>query len=151
MGTSFGQEFSNGAVNFDRIEVGSSVTTFADWMFCSSCQETNSKKKEERTGKGRKWCTTSVDDRRTKIPCFRDKRLSWTSNRSDLSGAGVSVSSKTVRSRLADVRLKGNFCEKSRISTYSSAKKDYSGQSKALIGQIIIGHKLYRGTKLKYR
>ncbi|GFT42889.1 hypothetical protein TNCV_3751791 [Trichonephila clavipes] len=53
--------------------------------------------------KGRKRCTTSVDDRRTKILSFRDKRISWVSIRSDLSDAGVSVSSKTIRRRLADM------------------------------------------------
>ncbi|GFX98342.1 hypothetical protein TNCV_4909851 [Trichonephila clavipes] len=32
-------------------------------------------------------CTISVNDGRTKILCFRDKRTSWTSIRSDLSDA----------------------------------------------------------------
>ncbi|GFX93873.1 transposable element Tcb1 transposase [Trichonephila clavipes] len=45
---------------------------------------------------------TTVDNRRTKKVCLRNKRISWTTNRSDLSDAGVSVSSKTIRSRLAD-------------------------------------------------
>ncbi|GFT73159.1 hypothetical protein TNCV_2554451 [Trichonephila clavipes] len=79
--------------------------------------------------KGRKRCTTSVDDRRTKILSFRDKRISWVSIRSDLSDAGVSVSSKTIR-RLADVRLKDRLPRKSRISIYSSAKRDYNGHDK---------------------
>ncbi|GFV85205.1 transposable element Tcb2 transposase [Trichonephila clavipes] len=34
---------------------------------------------------------------------LRDKRISWTSIRSYLSDAGVSVSSKTIKSRLADL------------------------------------------------
>ncbi|PRD34984.1 UNVERIFIED_CONTAM: hypothetical protein NCL1_12890 [Trichonephila clavipes] len=37
----------------------------------------------------------------TEILCFRDKRISWTAIRSNLSDAGVSVSTKTIRSRLA--------------------------------------------------
>ncbi|GFX89196.1 uncharacterized protein TNCV_20921 [Trichonephila clavipes] len=53
-------------------------------------------------GKGRKKCIISVDDRRTKILCLRDKRILWTSNRSYLRDAIVSVSSKTIRSRLTD-------------------------------------------------
>ncbi|PRD23954.1 UNVERIFIED_CONTAM: hypothetical protein NCL1_45021 [Trichonephila clavipes] len=44
----------------------------------------NNKKK---AGKDEKRCTTSVDNRRTKILCFRDKIISWTSIRSDLSDA----------------------------------------------------------------
>ncbi|GFV66815.1 transposable element Tcb1 transposase [Trichonephila clavipes] len=62
-----------------------------------------------KAGKGRKRCTTSVDDRRTKTLCFRDKRISWTSIGSDVSDARVSVSSKRMRSRLADVRPKGRI------------------------------------------
>ncbi|GFT55456.1 hypothetical protein TNCV_1626141 [Trichonephila clavipes] len=61
-----------------------------------------------KAGKSRKRCTTSVDDR-TKTLCFRDKRISWTSIGSDVSDACVSVSSKTMRSRLADVRPKGRI------------------------------------------
>ncbi|GFX23917.1 hypothetical protein TNCV_2730221 [Trichonephila clavipes] len=66
-------------------------------------QEKNSIKK---AGKGRKRYTKSksVDDRRIKILRFRDKRTSWTSIRSDISDGGVSVSSQTTRSRLADAR-----------------------------------------------
>ncbi|GFV62048.1 hypothetical protein TNCV_4108511 [Trichonephila clavipes] len=41
-----------------------------------------------------------------------DKRISWTSVRRDRSVAGVSVSSKTIRSRFADVRLKGRIPRK---------------------------------------
>ncbi|GFX14800.1 hypothetical protein TNCV_1485431 [Trichonephila clavipes] len=57
---------------------------------------------KKKAGKGRKRCTTSVDDRRIKKLCFRDKRILLTSIRSDLNNAGISVSSKTTRSRLAD-------------------------------------------------
>ncbi|GFU44033.1 hypothetical protein TNCV_4963461 [Trichonephila clavipes] len=64
---------------------------------------------KKKAGKGRKRCTLFVDDRRTKILCFRGKRISWTSIRSDLSDAGVSVSSKTFRSRLADL-LQFSYC-----------------------------------------
>ncbi|GFV11720.1 hypothetical protein TNCV_977091 [Trichonephila clavipes] len=41
-----------------------------------------------------------------------DKRISWTSIRSDLSDAGVSVCSKTASSRKADVKLKGRIQRK---------------------------------------
>ncbi|GFY19820.1 transposable element Tcb1 transposase [Trichonephila clavipes] len=56
----------------------------------------------KKAGKGLKKCTTSVDDRRIKILCSRDKRISWTPIRSDLSDADVSVNSKRTRSRLVD-------------------------------------------------
>ncbi|GFV48302.1 hypothetical protein TNCV_667041 [Trichonephila clavipes] len=46
----------------------------------------------KKAGKDRKRNTTSVDDRRIKILCFRDKRISWTPIRRDLSDSGVSVS-----------------------------------------------------------
>ncbi|GFW88104.1 hypothetical protein TNCV_217761 [Trichonephila clavipes] len=65
----------------------------------TQCQETNLIKKAV---KGRKRCTISVDDRRTKIIRFSDKRIPWTSIRSDLRDADVSVSSKIIRSRLED-------------------------------------------------
>ncbi|GFW56447.1 hypothetical protein TNCV_3313831, partial [Trichonephila clavipes] len=51
-------------------------------------------------GKGRKWCTTSVDDKRTKTLCLRDKRISWTSIGSDVSDACTFRQLKTMRSRL---------------------------------------------------
>ncbi|GFX47255.1 hypothetical protein TNCV_148651 [Trichonephila clavipes] len=68
----------------------------------------------------------------------------------DLSHVCVSVSSKTIRSRLADVGLKGRIPRKKQYLIHSSARRDYCGQWNTLIGQMIIGHKLYRGTKLKY-
>ncbi|GFY12407.1 hypothetical protein TNCV_1798291 [Trichonephila clavipes] len=65
----------------------------------------NKKKSRKRP----KRCTTSVDDRSLKIPCFRDKIILWTSIRSDLSNAGVSASSKTARSRLTDTQRGTTF------------------------------------------
>ncbi|GFW49652.1 hypothetical protein TNCV_2844321 [Trichonephila clavipes] len=41
--------------------------------------------------------------------CLRDKRILWTSIRSCLSDAGISVSSRTTNGRLADIRLKGTY------------------------------------------
>ncbi|GFV20467.1 hypothetical protein TNCV_4142281 [Trichonephila clavipes] len=73
-------------------------------LFKLSGDEFNKKQSRKRP---KKVCTTSVDDRRTKILRFQDKRMSLTAVRSDLSDAGVSVSSKTIRRRLAVVRLKG--------------------------------------------
>ncbi|GFW94055.1 uncharacterized protein TNCV_4813731 [Trichonephila clavipes] len=67
---------------------------------------------KKKAGKDRKRCTISVYDRKTKILCFRDKRISWSSMRSDLSVAGVSVSLKTITGKLADVRLKGRIPRK---------------------------------------
>ncbi|GFT67964.1 uncharacterized protein TNCV_38701 [Trichonephila clavipes] len=57
----------------------------------------------KKSRKGRKKCTAFADVRRLKkILCFRDKRISSKAIRSDPSDAGVSVSSKTIRNRLAD-------------------------------------------------
>ncbi|PRD33302.1 UNVERIFIED_CONTAM: hypothetical protein NCL1_17946 [Trichonephila clavipes] len=61
---------------------------------------------KKNAGKGRKIGAPYLLMIEEKILCFRGKRISWTSVRSDLSDAGASVSSKTFRSRLADVRLK---------------------------------------------
>ncbi|GFW55649.1 transposable element Tcb1 transposase [Trichonephila clavipes] len=84
------------------------MTKSGDVLFKMSGDKFNNKKSE----KGRKRCTTSVSDGRTTILCFSDKRVSWISIRRDISDAGVSVSSKTVRSRLTDVRLKGKIPRK---------------------------------------
>ncbi|GFV78541.1 hypothetical protein TNCV_1888471 [Trichonephila clavipes] len=67
---------------------------------------TGDKFNKKKARKRPKKYTTSVDYRKTKILCFRDKRISWASIRSDLSNAGVSVSSKTIRSSLADTHLR---------------------------------------------
>ncbi|GFU10483.1 hypothetical protein TNCV_5083811, partial [Trichonephila clavipes] len=82
--------------------VGSLVTTSRD-----RDQKTNLiKNKQEMAEKGAPHLLMTEEK---KILCFRDERISWTSIKSDLSDAGVSVSSKTTRSRLADVRLKGRI------------------------------------------
>ncbi|GFT55890.1 hypothetical protein TNCV_1699671 [Trichonephila clavipes] len=52
-----------------------------------------------------------------------NKRMSWTSIRSDLRDAGASVSSKTFRSRLAGVRLKGRILQKKAVSQFTAVQK----------------------------
>ncbi|GFW03480.1 hypothetical protein TNCV_3019921 [Trichonephila clavipes] len=64
--------------------------------------------------------------------------------RSDLRDAGVFVSSETIRSGIADVRLKGRIPRKKPYLDLQQHYNDYSGQWNTLIGQMIIGHKLYR-------
>ncbi|GFX87768.1 hypothetical protein TNCV_2190441 [Trichonephila clavipes] len=96
-------------------------------------------------GKGQKRCTTSAENRKTRYS-LQDKRMSSTVIRSYLRDAGVSL-----RRRLADARLKGRVPLKNLISIYGSAKKDYSGQRNALSRQMISGHELHGGMKLRYR
>ncbi|GFS52931.1 hypothetical protein TNCV_330841 [Trichonephila clavipes] len=75
----------------------------------------------KKAGKGRKRCTIFVDARRKKIPCYRGKGISWISIGSHLSDAGVSVSSKTFRSRSVDARLKGRIPRKKAVPQFKEA------------------------------
>ncbi|GFU30046.1 transposable element Tcb1 transposase [Trichonephila clavipes] len=73
-------------------------------MFSLRYQETNSIRNI--AGKyGKKRHTTFVDDR--KIERLSERRMSPTAIKSGLNDAGVSVSSRIIRRRLTDVRLKG--------------------------------------------
>ncbi|GFU53496.1 hypothetical protein TNCV_3169301 [Trichonephila clavipes] len=62
---------------------------------------------EKEAGKVQRWCTASVDDRRTNILRLKNKRMSSTFIRSYLNDSGVSVSSKSIRRILAYFRLSG--------------------------------------------
>ncbi|GFT61801.1 hypothetical protein TNCV_3862291 [Trichonephila clavipes] len=65
-----------------------------------------------RAGNGRK---TSVND--------REKIISWTSIRSNGINAAASASSKIIRNRLEDVRLKGRVFHKKAVSQFTAALK----------------------------
>ncbi|GFX13500.1 transposable element Tcb1 transposase [Trichonephila clavipes] len=72
-----------------------------------------------------------------------DKSSSWTSIRSDLNDAGVSLSSKTIRSRLADVSLKGNSPELDPLENLwyrlkTLVRMRYPRNKKELIADIIV-------------
>ncbi|KFM62309.1 Transposable element Tcb1 transposase, partial [Stegodyphus mimosarum] len=105
----------------DDGNVGGSVATSGVRKFCLRYQETNSIKNKE--GKGRKRCTTSIDDRRIKRLCLQDRKMSSAAIRSDLNDAGVSVSSRTIRRRLTDVGLRGRIPRKKPYLNFQQRKK----------------------------
>ncbi|GFW52757.1 transposable element Tcb1 transposase [Trichonephila clavipes] len=98
---------------------------------------------KNKVGKSQKWDTTSVDDKRMKLLFLQYRRISTTAVRSDFNNAGVFVSLKTTRRRLADVRI-GRIPRKKALYQFTAAlKKLQCGQRNTLIEQMISCHKLY--------
>lgn len=89
----------------------SNVPTSKDGNFCLRYQESQSIQKEEE--KGRKKCTTAVEDRKIKQICLRDCSLVMAPNDIHLRDTGVFVSARAVQRRLTGVGLKGGIHEKS--------------------------------------